>query len=200
MCPERVGSDSLTVGLPPLMFLWSLHLKGCFRHKYHFTEMFPPFNFLTQYISSFCDVHIAYHGSRRIADIQQILVEFIKEYYCLDVNLSHLQQNRAWRGDFYQRKCFPVSDWITGKKVQSGNQKFFQEGQLCKVLSREAVDTFIPSAITEAFRTSPLCIGLPLIGGKWETRKQRQGLYFQLRMTQKCRWGNYTTWSSSAKL
>ena len=144
------------------MFSWSLHLKGCFRHKYHFTEMFPPFNFLTQYISSFCYVHIAYHGSWHIADIQRMLAEFIKEYYRLDINLNHLQQNRAWVGggwESYQRKCFPVSDWITGKKVQRGIQKFFQEGQLCKVLSREVVDTFVPSAITQAFRKSPLCIG-----------------------------------------
>lgn len=61
--------------------------------------MFPPFNFLTLYISSFYYIHIAYHGSRHIADIQQMLVEFVKEYYHLDINLSHLQQNRAWRGE-----------------------------------------------------------------------------------------------------
>ena len=104
------------------MFFRFLHLKRCFRHKYHFTEMLPPFNFLTQYIGSFYYIHIAYRGSWHIADIQQMLAEFVKEHYHLDINLSHLQQNRAWRGESYQRKCLPVSDWITGKKVQKWSE------------------------------------------------------------------------------
>ena len=112
------------------MFFQFLHLKRCFRHKYHFTEMLPPFNFLTQYISSFYYIHIAYHGSWHFPDIQQMLAEFVKEYYHLDINLSHLQQNRAWRGESYQRKCLPVSDWITGKKVQ----KWSEVSQSCPTL------------------------------------------------------------------
>lgn len=131
------------------MFSWSLHLKGCFRHKYHFTEMFPPFNFLTQYISSFCYVHIAYHGSWHIADIQRMLAEFIKEYYRLDINLNHLQQNRAWvgggeGGNHIKGSAFLSLIGLLARRYRGASKSFFRRANFAtsyleKLLTRSSL-------------------------------------------------------------
>lgn len=130
------------------MFSWSLHLKGCFRHKYHFTEMFPPFNFLTQYISSFCYVHIAYHGSWHITDIQRMLAEFIKEYYRLDINLNHLQQNRAGvgggGGNHIKGSAFLSLIGLLARRYRGASKSFFRRANFAtsyleKLLTRSSL-------------------------------------------------------------